>query len=199
MIFTHIFTRFAAAVLLCSFTTSACMSTRQSQMGIGLGIAGVGLGTGLAYANASSKNPETAVVVFGGLMSLVGYVAALTGAGSLGPNRRLDELEVMNGTSFTRARALPPARRSLSPATPASAGDSSQLPAAWSGFMTASHTAQNEFLLQRRAIQVVGEDPFILVPAGEACPDGHAQFRRILSSLAEGRLTVCRLLEDTPG
>jgi hypothetical protein len=108
--------------LIVSALSGACTTTQQSRMGIGLGLAGSAVGVGLSAAGSSSG--DSGVTVLGLALGVVSSWAMVAGAGSLGPNERLDRLESL--AAMDRARM--DQRTSQSTATRSSAANAPAIP-----------------------------------------------------------------------
>jgi hypothetical protein len=183
--------------LIVSALSGACTTTQQSRMGIGLGLAGSAVGVGISRAAASGG--DSGVVTFGLALGLVSSWAMLAGVGSLGPNVRLDRLEDLSGFTPQSVIGAPP----VVPGAPASATDGvndglvpAPLTDAWSGFIEAPEARQNGFLISRRATQVIGIDPFIILPQAQGCPELHTVVRLIDVTMNEARHVVCRRMVE---
>ena len=174
-------------VLCCALALSmmCCVSAQQSRVAIGAGGAGALAGFVLVASSADSDSSSPAIV--GGIIALAGSWAAVAGAGSLGPNVRLDRMEQGVGWSPGAPGAAPGV----------DAGRSAQGAGAWSGtgvwadYAALPRAEQNRMLIERRAVQVVGADPYILVAEPEPCPDQYVALRLIVVTMTEPRHTVC--------
>ena len=176
-------------VIVTGIALSGCMSTAQSKVGIGIGALGVAVGTTMSILSASDGEAELAVA--GSIISLLGSGAFFTGLGSLGPNQRIDRLELsgrlfeseqsVESTNAVTTPIVQPA--SPSPPTyvsqPPSTATATMSDICWTHFAELDQLEQNFLLRERRDFEGTENEPYRMITTLTACPEGYTSVRQL--------------------
>lgn len=151
-------------VVWVGLSTSGCMSTAQSKGAMGVGA--LGLVTGVAMSALADPQQDSGLLVAGAVVAGVGSGALWVGGASLGPNMRIDQLE-LSGQLLESQQVV----TYVEDGPPLSE-------VCWTRFPDLDERQQNFLLRSRRDRTDAASDPYRMVLALDACPEGYQQLRQ---------------------
>lgn len=155
--------RFVVVVWV-GLSTSGCMSTAQSKGAMGVGA--LGLVTGVAMSALADPQRDSGLLVAGAVVAGVGSGALWVGGASLGPNMRIDQLELSGQLLESRQEVT-------------YVEDGAALPeVCWSHFAELDERQQNLLLRDRRDRAESANEPYRMILSLETCPQGYERVRQ---------------------
>jgi hypothetical protein len=151
-------------VVWVGLSTSGCVSTAQSKAAMGVGA--LGLVTGVAMSALADPQRDSGLMVAGAAIAGVGSGALWVGGASLGPNMRIDQLE-LSGRLLEAQQGVASVE-----------GGTTLSEVCWTRFAELDERQQNLLLRDRRDRAESANEPYRMILSLETCPEGYERLRQ---------------------